>query len=178
MCFFLTIAVPSKHADQIAQVFADRFQSRPTCNASVLSALPQHYAGQLITRNGCSCDLYARPQTANSIDRAEHLRRKYEARGWSQAKIARAMEQAQSTTLQTPTSGLHADVIERIQTLCRSVGSIALRVHWYDGDVETELLSPTHAQPCNFTDLPARAQQLNEDQVLLAIAAQNEKRNR
>jgi len=175
MCFFLTIAVPSKHADQIAQVFADRFQSRPTSNASVLSALPQNYAARLITRNGCSCDLYARPQTANSIDRAEHLRRKYEARGWSQAKIARAIEQAQATTIQTPTSGLHADVIERIQTLCRSVGSIGSLVHWYHGDVETESFSPTRAQPCSFTQLPVRAQQLNEDHVLLAIAARKEK---
>src|SRR3954447_12403694 len=95
MCFFVTLAVPSQHARRIGEVFARGFQTRPAANASVAAVLPAGYAARLITSGMCSCDLYARPRGAAAPDPAAHLRRKYEERGWSEAKIKRALEQVE-----------------------------------------------------------------------------------
>ena len=41
-------------------------------------------------------------------------------------------------------------------------------MHWYSGQVETEPLSLKHAEPCNCAEIPARAANLPEDEVLVA----------
>src|SRR5215213_1542275 len=128
MCFFLTVAVPSQHAERIGEAFGRGFQTHPTANASVTAALPAGYAARLVTSGMCSCDLYARPRTADAPDPATHLRRKYEKRGWSEAKIKRALEQAADNASKTnrATSGFRSDVLTGFEALCRAAGSVAL----------------------------------------------------
>jgi hypothetical protein len=169
MCYFLTIAVPSKHADEIDRVFATKFQTQPTTNPSLLKLFAKNYAARLITQGGCFCDLYTQPRSATIIDPADRLRQKYKARGWSEAKIARAIEQVQLNAAASATAGLRSDVVERLQMLCQSAGGFALLVHWYVGDVESEPLSLTLPQACDPTQLSSRANSLREDQVLLVV---------
>jgi hypothetical protein len=175
MCFFLTVAVPVQHAHRIREVFGG-FQTRPTANASVIAALPETYEARLITRGMCSCDLYARPRAAEGSDPTPHLRRKYEKLGWSEAKIQRAIEQAMASAPKSdrPISGFRPDVTECLDTLCRVAGSVALLVHWYNGDVETERLSLGQPLRCDCDEVGARAQSLGEDQVLIAAAGRDD----
>jgi hypothetical protein len=172
MCFFVTIAVPSQHAEQIGEVFARGFQTRPTANAGVTAVLPAGYAARLITSGMCSCDLYARPRDAGVPDPAAHLRRKYEKRGWSEAKIKRALEQVEVQPSKTnrATSGFRPDVLSAFEALCRAAGSVALLVHWYSGDIESERLPLGEPRRCKCDELAARAQSLVEDQILIAAA--------
>src|SRR4051794_39247903 len=127
MCYFLTIAVPSPHAERIGGMFGRGFQTHPTANPSVTSALPAGYAARLITRGMCSCDLYARPRGADAPDPAAHLRREYERRGWSEAKIQRALEQidVKASKKNRATSGFRSDVLSGIEALCHTAGSVA-----------------------------------------------------
>ena len=167
MCFFLTIAVPAKQVEHIAGTFGRGFQTFPSANAAVSAALPEGYVARVLTSGMCSCDLYARPGGAVL------LRRKHEKRGWSEAKIVRAIKQAEAaqSKSQPPLSGVRADVVERLQRLCESGGGVALLVHWYDGDIETERFSPSHAASCRCDELPARARALSEDVVLVATTS-------
>lgn len=170
MCFFLTIAVPAQHADRIDDVFGRGFQSHPSDNPFVAAALPPGYAARFITRDGCSCGLYARRNDEPADDHTASLRRKYAKRGWSEAKITRAVGQVEARGWKSapPTPGLRSDVVDRLQTLCQIAGRVALLVHWYSGDVQGEKLSPRRAQPCSCDQLPARAQELDEDELLIA----------
>jgi hypothetical protein len=171
MCFFLTVAVPSQHADRGSKVFARGFQVFPTANPSAMAAIPAGYVGSLVTSGMCSCDLYARPQEPVSNSTA-HQRRKYEQRGWSEAKIQRALDQveASKSKARLPDSGLRGDVVRRLQTLCQLAGRVAMFVHWYDGDIETERVLLHHAGSCDCDQLPAKAQVFREDQLLIVVA--------
>src|SRR5262245_9166657 len=90
MCYFITIAVPAKKVNLVNGIFGQGLNVTPTGNPCVVSALPNDFAAMLVTGGHCSCGLYSAP----GPDRAEDLRRKYAKRGWSGAKIARAVEQA------------------------------------------------------------------------------------
>ncbi len=172
MCFFLTIAVPTKHVERIGAVFGRGFQSHSTANPSVTAALPAGYSARLITSGMCSCDLYARPHSADAHDPAMHLRRKYEKRGWSEAKIARTLEQVAVKESKThrATSGFRSDVLSGIEALCRAAGSVALVIHWYSGDIESERLPLGKPLRCKCAELTSQAHSLVEDQVLIAAA--------
>lgn len=170
MCFFLTVAVPAKHVERIGEVFGRGFQTHPTVNATVTEALPAGHEPRLVTSGMCSCDLYARPRAAEASDPTSHLRRKYEKLGWREAKIERAIKQSAASAAKhnRPIAGLRDDVTERLVTLCRAACSVALLVHWYNGDVETERLTLHRSAPCKCEELVTRSQQLIEDEVLIA----------
>lgn len=174
MCFFLTVAVPARHAGRIDGAFGRGFQTHVTANPSVTAALPAGYEARLVTSGigMCSCGLYAPPRAAATTDPTAHLRRRYERLGWSQAKIQRALAQAAASASKRdqPASGLRDDVVERLVALCRAAGSVAFLVHWYDEDIETEHLPLRRAVACDCDELPAQAQQLAQDEVIVATA--------
>ena len=168
MCYFVTIGVPERHAGRIRDTFSRGYQLDETKNASVLAAFPADYAARLVTSGMCSCDLYARPRSPLSGDREQRLRRKYARRGWSEAKIERAIAEAGvEEQVATSFSGLAPVVVEGLQSLCASAGEAAVVVHWYKGDTETARLSLSQ-QTCASTELPERAARLEEDEVLVA----------
>jgi hypothetical protein len=172
MCFFLTVAVPAKNVDRIDEVFGPALACRPSNNPTVARAMPRGYAARTATVGGCSCDLYARPGAASPADSADHLRRKYEKRGWSAAKIARAIEQAakHGATTNRPANGLRSDIIDRLRQLCQAAGGVSLLIHWYHGDVDTEPITPAVTRGCGVDDLAVLARELCEDQVLVIAA--------
>lgn len=173
MCFFLTIAVPAKQAEHIAETFGPDFQTFPSANAAVSEALPEGYVARVLTSGMCSCNLYSRPGGAAAASPEDHIRRKYERRGWSESKIARALALAGAAKSKSHRrfAGVRADVVERLQRLCRSGGGVALLVHWYNGDVHTERFSPSRPTSCRCDELPARARDLREDMVLVATTS-------
>jgi hypothetical protein len=171
MCFFITIAVPAPKAALVPDVFGRGFRTASTANPAVVAALPTDYAPTLVTNGHCSCDLYAAPRSETEPDLGDHLRKKYAKRGWSDSKIARALEQAKARDSKNlHARGIHRDVVSRLQELCRAAGSVAVVVHWYSGQVETEQLSLRQAKPCDCAELPARAAALCEDEVLVAAS--------
>lgn len=169
MCYFVTIGVPEKHAHRIREAFSRGYHLDETKNASVLAAFPPNYAARLVTSGMCSCDLYARPRSPLSGNREQRLRRKYSKRGWSEAKIDRAIAEAGVEEQAAMSfSGLAPVVIEGLQALCESAGEAAVVVHWYRGDTETARLS-LNSQTCESAELPERASRLKEDEVLIAV---------
>lgn len=170
MCYFLTVAVPIQYGDLIEGVFQSEFQTIIGTNPTVTDALPANYVTRVVTTGFCSCELYSQPGRPRPEQLAEQLQRKYEKRGWSQAKIQRAVEQAVQSQARFPASagGIREDVIERLQVLAESAGAVGVFAHWYGGNLESELLELKQFATCNLADLNRLAAQLPEDQLLLA----------
>ena len=65
-------------------------------------------------------------------------------------------------------TGIRADVTDRLIALCRKTGKVALLVHWYKTDVETEQISLYRILRCACNELSSLARNLAEDEVLIA----------
>jgi hypothetical protein len=141
MCFFLTIGVPADNASRLEDAIPRGLAVHPVANPSILRMLPAGYRTFVLTSGSCSCDLYRAPTPAIGAteDHAAKLRRKYARRGWSEAKIQRALAQAAvRPEPEEPFVGLRPDVRQLLARLVEEIGELALVNHWYNGDVETE----------------------------------------
>jgi hypothetical protein len=66
----------------------------------------------------------------------ERLTKKYEKKGWSDAKIQRALNDQKSKRFRSP--GLRSDVIDLVTELTQAFGEVRLSLHWYSGSIDTE----------------------------------------
>jgi hypothetical protein len=169
MCYFLTIAVPSRHAELLEQLFQPEFQTQAITNPHAATAFPPDYVPRVIASGFCSCDLFASPDRAQTDDFTAQLRLKYQRAGWSEAKIQRAIEQAEVSRGRSPRPerGLRRDVIDRLRKLAETAGAVGVFAHWYTGDLASETLELERLPSCGLDDLPQRAAELNEDQILI-----------
>lgn len=125
----------------------------------------------LLTQGMCSCSLYARPgQTPDEAarEKTERLVRKYTGRGWSAAKIERAVQSSlEATSKQAAFTGLRNDVVELVARCARDFGTTALLVRW-DGRRPTEDVAPPRRErPVRADELAATARSLQEEELLL-----------
>jgi hypothetical protein len=147
MCWFITIGVSSAAIPvlQNHQRRRGELAIRECVNPHVVALLSPSDACFEVTHGGCSCDLYA-----ESLHVAPHVheraRRQYEQKGWSQTKIARALEAsraAESTrAARDATSGPKRAFRELIADLARTSGTVRLLAHMYSGLVDEEVVGP------------------------------------
>lgn len=144
MCYFLTVAVPEGKADILQTRIPRNVHVDAVANKSLLSQLPVGFCTFVLTRGGCSCDLYSEMTTQDVRRRHDaleaRLRRKYEKKGWSATKIQRAFTEASDHVqpIDAVPAGLDAAVQRLIGELAKDVGGVALLVHFYDGPVDSE----------------------------------------
>jgi hypothetical protein len=143
MCWFITIGIIPKGATAFEALAHRRvgLGVRPSGNPLLAALFAKDDIRLELTHGGCSCDLV--PEGRDK-DRAklEKMRRRYEAQGWSEPKILRAIqaaENAHSKSLrQRQTSApklLFRDtVIEQV----RRFGSVRLFAHFYSGSQDDE----------------------------------------
>jgi hypothetical protein len=67
MCFFVFVATPTSDVDRVKTLFARGFQVHPTANLSVLKELPSGYVARIVTRGGCSCDMYGKSDSTAGL---------------------------------------------------------------------------------------------------------------
>jgi hypothetical protein len=139
MCYFITLGLPTTAENLARDEFGRGFMLLPTSNPSIRQVLPASFQALLLTSGMCSCDLYAKPGARSAERSTDGLRARYRKRGWSDAKIHRAV-QASSKGRTTPVafSGLRADIAAGVVSIVRAGVSIVWVVHWYSGDVEAE----------------------------------------
>jgi hypothetical protein len=145
MCDFLTLGLPRSAVALARQQFGRGFALPPTANPDILRELPCSYGAVLVTSGMCSCNLDTRPGHSWPPQPSEDaVRAKYRARGWSEAKIDRAVQAARGRAPRQSFSGLRPDVASGVVRLAQGGVSVALVVHEYSGLVETERLTLTH----------------------------------
>jgi hypothetical protein len=169
MCFFITIAVPAGVSDAVRRRHSrEGLLIEPTANPSAIAAASPRFVPLLVTFGGCSCGFYTRLQPVQSKEKAEQLLARYRRLGWSQAKIDRALASRERPP--HPDDGLHAAMIELLQTIVQEHGPISVWVHDCKGKVETELYEVKRREHCTADQLPECAKRLETD-VLLTITA-------
>lgn len=158
MCYFITIAVRQADAEAACGKVPRGFAMAPVANASVLSALPAGYETFLLVSGGCSCGLYqSEPTPPARPHNPEHLRRKYERKGWARARIERALGQSLAARSEPGGFlGFRDDVVEILQSISATTDRFALLVHWYDEGLEDERIvlgTPQRTTPDRLADV-------------------------
>jgi len=139
MCYYITLAVPSEYSETVSRFKTCGFRPSPVSNSSVLALLPPGHKTFLVTSGMCSCDLYfPEPADRPSSKSPERLRKKYAKKGWSEAKILRALQNCEKAYSHTEyETGFAEDLLLAFTELAEQVGRFAVFVHWYRGNVET-----------------------------------------
>jgi len=178
MCFFITIAIPGVETDADAiEVVCRRHSGRgmliePTSNPSAVSAATRAEDGggapMLVTGGGCSCAWYSRPRSAGAESAYEQARVRYRKRGWSEAKIERALaaKKASRERSDDPSAGLHEVVLELLRAVVDEHGAVSVWVHDFTGKVDREPYSIARRIRCSVSDLPRHVRELDTDVLL------------
>ena len=172
MCYLVTIGTREDREGVGALLGLDfPLSLRPSNNPSLRSAFPP--ADQLfeVTYGFCSCDLIKQHNTRSLEDRRANLRAQYERKGWSKAKIARALadwETAHARQLEKRIEPAR-HLIKLLQTLAARPGGVRAVVHLYSGRFDSEEI-----QSVGATSLPVERLEfgiLAEDTLINVVCA-------
>ena len=131
MCYFVFIGVPARQQPMLfEQLTRAGFEVRPSANPTVRAAFPKGDAVSVVTRGGCSCDIFGAPAPAFDED-AE--RAKYQRKNWSPAKIERAILGKRPT--ERPVFALFRNSFALV---LQASSTARILAHSFSGDVETE----------------------------------------
>lgn len=174
MCYFITIAVDEKHESTLQQKLRSSFRLSRSENPYIKAHLKPQDVSFVMADGMCACDLFRKPQLAESENREEKLRRKYskpkyKKLGWTEAKIERAI----ADILSKPTnefSGLRADLRWQLCDLVADVGRVSILVHFYSGDTETDEVQIKLTKAITCKDLRDDDASVDEDS-LVEVAA-------
>lgn len=163
MCYFVTLGVPALGADAVLRALGASFDVRPSRNPSVRAAFPKNDKLFEITHGGCSCDLVE--ATSPPPHDNQRQREKYRRMGWSDAKIARALDGRRSAHQRRRQADAPM-LAPAIAGLAEASGGARLLVHMYSGDIDREVVMPLGKQSVLVHDLVAKGGALPEDVVV------------
>jgi len=143
MCYFVFVGLPEAQQPMLVERLTKAgFEVRGTSNSAVRAAFPKNDVVSVITRGGCSCDIWGEP--APAFD--EHAERaKYQKKNWSPAKIERAI--LGKRPLERPVFASFRDCF--VQVLHDS-GAARLLAHSFSGDAETEDVTVRGSRPLSL----------------------------
>jgi hypothetical protein len=135
MCVIVTVGVAGFRGDATAPFRAAGFTTRPAINPTS-AAMPRDAVRIDVTAGGCSCDFYCgdTPQKSEPDPVAE--RRKYERKGWTQAKIDRAIGARRSARPATPRKNLDDQFAAAVESLAKQGARVTLLAHMFSADFD------------------------------------------
>ena len=136
MCYLISVAVTQPGVDVKSHFYAHDLRAAESTNPTVHEAM-----GTLgvydITDHGCSCSLQAYPQGDGDALQEETLRRRYAKKGWSDAKIERAISSSSRAAASSPPSA-RIRFLSALKALCESGATVRVLVHDYSGRFDEE----------------------------------------
>lgn len=162
MCHIITIAVREEDFNAARGCVVRGYDFAESANPCVLAALPPAYKTFLLISGWCSCGMYSADRLGNSAD-PERMRQKYFRRGWSYAKIERAVEQSLAAREQPCFVGFRGDVVDVLREILQKVPRCAVLVHWYRGKVDEEaieIVSTLETDSASLSDVVPEEDQL------------------
>jgi hypothetical protein len=132
MCFLVTVGVAGFRGDITAPFRAAGFITNPAVNPTS-AAMPRNAVRIDVTVGWCSCDFYCGDTPQKSDGDPDAVRRKYERKGWTQAKIDRAIASSRSARAATPRKNLHEQFAAAIGTLAKQGARVTLLAHMFSG---------------------------------------------
>ena len=172
MCWFITVGIRKDAAAALENLEHERrgLGVRPSKNPHVAALFPATDARFEITLGHCSCELWLGPREQDAAER-EKRRDQYLKNGWSEARIARALNAAAeartASVRANRTSGPRADFRHAIAKQVEAVGSVRLLAHFYGGSQDQELVVCRERRQISIEEFLAG--ELPEDVVLEVV---------
>jgi hypothetical protein len=132
MCILVTVGVAGFRGDATAPFRAAGFTTKPAMNPTS-AAMPRHAVRIEVTAGWCSCDFYGGDTPRKSDIDPDAVRRKYGRKGWTQAKIDRAIASSRSARAATPRKNLDALFAAAIGNLATQGARVTLLAHMFSG---------------------------------------------
>ncbi len=146
MCYLLSVALPSRMIGSLTAAPPDLTVTEMS-NSSMSEYVPAGFSWYVVTESatGCSCRLFK--DQREDMERRDRTiaarRRRYNRKGWTSARINRALSQAVGDHIRRGAEpGLRADIRMFLADLAEHVGQVAVLVHWYDDGLGTERIVP------------------------------------
>ena len=140
MCYFISIALPESMAASHLSTLPTHVYAEPVEKTILTRELPSGYQTYYLITRMCSCDLFCAVRPDDEERRLESLRKKYRKKGWSKAKIERALSDHQTAIAKS--QGLRDDIRKWIlQVVNQHKEVLFLLVHMYSGAVVTAKFS-------------------------------------
>ena len=140
MCYLLTVGITGGSSEAREVFHAHGLRAEPAVNPHVRAAMPTDSVLLDITDGGCSCSIYGRSIADEAFD-GEAERSRYARKGWSAAKISRAIEAKQVAHGRRKTNSRAQQLCLSIEDLVRSGSCVALVSHSYSGVFAEEFVS-------------------------------------
>ena len=148
MCWFITLAVDERNAEKVRALTSTiSFHVAESTDTSACSLLKPELTKFLVTDGGCSCSIFQENTSSESDDLKK--RAQLERKGWSKAKIERAL--AESCEAKARNAQKRNVAALRFRELVAAIldegAQIQLYSHFYGGSVVSEQLSfPAHSR--------------------------------
>ncbi len=143
MCWFITLGVKRAAVAELEKLTHNRtgLAVWPVSNRHVAALFPKDDSLYFITTGMCSCSLMPRIDL-HASQQLEKRREWYRKQGWSEVKIARAIESTEAALKAkrrhendlAPERGFREAITDQV----RHFGGIRLFAHFYSGDVADE----------------------------------------
>ena len=155
MCYFVTVGVREAGVlilDAEKRRRDRRFGVSPVKNPHVTAIFPPADKLFWITHGGCSCDLYlARKRGDPEEATVEKERTRYRNKGWSEAKISRALKAKHATRTPVPRGQREDTPTEKLSDLLSRLagvaGGVRIFAHEYSGAVDEEVVTGQQGKP-------------------------------
>lgn len=144
MCYFVFVGVPPAHRHQVEELCSLDFEVSDWGGLPIKAVFPRGDSIVCVTRGGCSCGIYH--SAPHGFDENAE-RRKYEKKGWTKAKIERAML---GRRREQP---VFARFRVGFANVVRAVGSARIFAHSFTGsDIETEPVAACNVRRLSLED--------------------------
>src|SRR5512133_1257231 len=143
MCWFITIGISAKGTAAVEALGRQRagLGVRSSKNPYLAAIFPKDDIRFELTHGGCSCELVPEVRDRGRA-KVKQLRHRYQRQGWSEAKIARALQAAEAAQLKrsqrrdeaVPKQLLRNTIVKH----ARQLGSVRVFAHFYRGSQDDE----------------------------------------
>ena len=140
MCYFVTLGIAESGLAAVEAFGRERYglSFTPAKNPFVAHLFPNTDTLFYVTHGGCSCDLYSNPVHEETPKQTEDHAARYRRKGWSEAKIQRALADREKPRSRPRREDYHSKFCDTVVDLVEKVGSVRVFAHMYAGRVDTE----------------------------------------
>ena len=164
MCDIVTIAIDKSKAAAIQAFRSEGFDVSRNDNRSLAGLFGPEKAAFDVTFDGCSCAFYLdNNETDIDVDR---LHKKYRKKGWAEAKIRRALQEARQAPRLIELQRLRASFVTAVEAVVVAARRIHLFSHFYSASSALEDLKHARRQSILLSELVTGQGSFPRDTVL------------
>ena len=171
MCLFISIAISENDRPHLRAILSREVRLDPQTNADLQALVHPSDHVFVLSTSGCGCHLFGEPEEEDEAVDRDNRARKYARRGWSPAKIQRALSQADSAhPVERSFTGIRADVREALATAASRTGCLHIFVHDYEGSVDSARITPAGRVAVGLEELRVGTVEIEQNQLYSVVA--------